>query len=91
MTIIFRTRSAVGKAAGKEGDVGYARCDVTDRSSFESAFEKCVERFGCPPDVLINAAGIAGEQRWEKLYDINLVRKGIQCCKMFSMGKIFRD
>ena len=29
---------------------------------------------GEKPDVLINAAGILGEEQWENLYDINLVR-----------------
>ena len=24
------------------------------------------------PDVLINAAGVAGEQHWERLYDVNV-------------------
>ena len=38
-----------------------------------AAFIKCKSKFGVP-DVFINCAGICGEQHWEKLYDINIVR-----------------
>ena len=35
-------------------------------------FQKCVDTLG-QPDILVNIAGIKGEQDWEKMYDINVV------------------
>ena len=54
--------------------IGYCRCDVTNENEFDGAFVKCIEKMGQTPDVLINAAGIMGEEQWSNMYDINLVR-----------------
>ena len=62
------------KKALDENDIGYCRCDVTNENEFDAAFVKCIEVMGHAPDVLINAAGIMGEEQWNNLYDINLVR-----------------
>ena len=56
-------------------NIGYCHCDVTSENDFDAAFLKCKEIMGEIPDVLINAAGIMGEEQWDSLYDINLVRK----------------
>ena len=58
----------------EKNNIGYCRCDVTSENEFDAAFVKCIEKMGETPDVLINAAGILGEEQWENLYDINLVR-----------------
>ena len=57
-----------------KNNVGYCRCDVTNENEFDAAFVKCIEKMGNTPDVLINAAGIMGEEQWSNMYDINLVR-----------------
>ena len=62
------------EAFGKN-NIGYCRCDVTSENEFDAAFRKCIEKMGETPDVLINAAGILGEEQWDNLYDINLVRE----------------
>ncbi len=49
---------------------------MTKEESFEAAIIKTNEDLADPDktlDILINGAGIVGEQRWEKLYDINIV------------------
>ena len=58
-----------------KNNIGYCQCDVTNENSFDAAFRKCIEKIGEVPDILINAAGILGEEQWDTLYDINLVRK----------------
>ena len=58
----------------EKNNIGYCRCDVTSENEFDAAFVKCNDKMGETPDVLINAAGILGEEQWENLYDINLVR-----------------
>ena len=58
----------------EKNNIGYCRCDVTSENEFNAAFVKCNDKMGEKPDVLINAAGILGEEQWENLYDINLVR-----------------
>ena len=54
----------------------YTKCDVTQESDIEAAFSFAAKEL-VPPDqaveILINAAGIVGEQQWEHLYDINIV------------------
>ena len=60
-----------------KNNIGYCRCDVTSVNEFNAAFLKCIEKMGETPDVLINAAGILGEEQWDNLYDINLVREKI--------------
>ena len=61
-------------AALEKNNIGYCRCDVTSENEFDAAFLKCNDKMGETPDVLINAAGVLGEEQWENLYDINLVR-----------------
>ena len=58
-----------------KNNIGYCQCDVTNENSFDAAFRKCIEKLGEVPDILINAAGILGEEQWDTLYDINLVSK----------------
>ena len=59
--------------AFNKNNIGYCQCDVTNENSFDAAFRKCIEKLGEVPDILINAAGILGEEQWDTLYDINLV------------------
>ena len=58
-----------------KNNIGYCRCDVTSENEFDAAFTRCIEKMNDTPTVLINAAGIMGEEQWENLYDINLVRR----------------
>ena len=55
---------------GKE-KVSYFRTDVTSHQNFHDAFEKCRELFG-KVDILVNSAGIIGENNWETQLQINL-------------------
>jgi len=63
-----------------KNNIGYCRCDVTSENEFDAAFVQCIEKMGDTPTVLINAAGIMGEEQWENLYDINLkgTHRGIE-------------
>jgi len=63
-----------------KNNIGYCQCDVTNENSFDAAFRKCIEKLGEVPDILINAAGILGEEQWDTLYDINLkgTHRGIE-------------
>ena len=57
-----------------EGKLGGTELDVRAGHSWEAAWEKCVESLG-QPDILVNIAGVKGEEDWETLYDVNL--KGV--------------
>ena len=53
--------------------------DVRAADSWEAAWEECVESLG-QPDILVNIAGVKGEEDWETVYDVNLkgVHHGVQ-------------
>ena len=54
----------------------YVKCDVRSEKEIENAFKVAHKDLVSPDnsvDILINGAGIVGEQQWEKLYDINIV------------------
>ena len=54
----------------------YTKCDVTSEADIEAAFNFANRELALPDkpvEVLINGAGIVGEQNWEKLYEINIV------------------
>ena len=56
--------------------VVYARCDVTSEDDLETAFKVAQDQLVKPDeavDILINNAGIVGEQDWQKIYDVNIV------------------
>ena len=63
---------------GKHGQerVGGGVLDVRSGEGWEAAWRSCVESLG-NPDILVNIAGVKGEQDWETLYDTNLVRSGL--------------
>ena len=65
------------KEAFEAKSILYTKCDVTSDTDFEAAFKKAekdlVEPDGCV-DILINNAGIVGEQNWQRIYEINIVR-----------------
>ena len=65
------------KEAFEAKSILYTKCDVTSDTDFEAAFKKAekdlVEADGCV-DILINNAGIVGEQNWQRIYEINIVR-----------------
>ena len=50
----------------------FFQLDVTSQSNFRLAFEHCKKSFGSYPDVIVNNAGILGEDRWESVIDVNL-------------------
>lgn len=66
-----------GKLAGK--DIFYTRCDVTDRSSVDSAFAAAVDHLG-GVDVVISNAGMVSNQpfleitdeKWQRTLEVNL-------------------
>ena len=65
------------KEAFEAKSILYTKCDVTSEADFEAAFKKAekdlVEADGSV-DILINNAGIVGEQNWQRIYEINIVR-----------------
>ena len=56
-----------------ERKVGVSGLDVRKKDDWENAWEVCENNIG-KPAVVVNIAGIKGEQNWEDVYDINLVR-----------------
>ena len=54
--------------------LGGTELDVRSGSSWEAAWQKCVDSLG-QPDILVNIAGLKGEADWETVYDVNL--KGV--------------
>ena len=74
-----------------KNNIGYCQCDVTNENSFDAAFRKCIEKLGEVPDILINAAGILGEEQWDTLYDINLVRKYLFVITHRTISFCFND
>ena len=54
----------------------YTVCDVTSEAQIEAAFEVANAKLTLPDttvDILINGAGIVGEQNWKKMFEINIV------------------
>jgi len=52
--------------------VGVSELDVRSGESWQGAWQSCQEGLGVP-SVLVNIAGIKGEDHWETLYDVNVV------------------
>ena len=52
-------------------NVVYRRVDVASANSVREAFDFCADRFGSV-DVVVNNAGINGENNWETMLDVNL-------------------
>ncbi|GFO23510.1 15-hydroxyprostaglandin dehydrogenase [NAD(+)] [Plakobranchus ocellatus] len=65
------TLAELAEVHGPE-NVGFAVCDVTNRQRFEETFQEAVDRFG-HVDVMVNNAGILGENRPQVLISINLL------------------
>ena len=62
--------------ASEAKTVLYTKCDVTSEADIKAAFEVAHEKLTSPDstvDILINGAGIVGEQDWKRLFDINIV------------------
>ena len=59
--------------------LGGAVLDVRSGESWQAAWQECVESLG-QPDILVNIAGVKGEEDWQKVYDVNLkgVHHGVQ-------------
>ena len=54
----------------------YTICDVSSEAQIEAAFSLAHEKLTLADssvDILINGAGIVGEQYWKKLFEINIV------------------
>jgi len=60
--------------ARPEGQVCVGEGDVRERGDWEKSWDLCTEQLG-QVDILVNIAGVKGEQDWEAVYDINL--KGV--------------
>ena len=52
----------------------YRRLDVSSPNNFLDALDFCVDNFGSV-DIIVNNAGINGENNWESMLDVNL--KGV--------------
>jgi len=57
-----------------ERTIGVCPLDVRKKDDWENAWKTCENNVGTPA-VVVNIAGIKGEQNWDELYDINL--KGV--------------
>jgi hypothetical protein len=55
-----------------QGRVGVSVLDVRRGESWEEAWQACAQAQGVP-SVMVNIAGIKGENQWELLYDVNVV------------------
>ena len=53
-----------------EDKVSFLRVDISSHTSFENAFEKCLDLFG-GIDVVVNNAGVNAEIDWETQLQIN--------------------
>ncbi|XP_071958131.1 15-hydroxyprostaglandin dehydrogenase [NAD(+)]-like [Antedon mediterranea] len=51
--------------------IQFIQCDVTDKTRLEEAFSDVRDRFG-RLDIVCNNAGIANEEDWQKMIEINL-------------------
>lgn len=49
----------------------FYKCDVSNEAQFEDGFKKTKNHFGCI-NIVVNNAGIAGEDNWRKLFSVNL-------------------
>ena len=59
--------------------VTFIQCDVTDKQSLTAAFEHTISAYKTI-DIVFNNAGIADEEYWEKMIQINLVSCVSQLC-----------
>ncbi|XP_023319635.1 15-hydroxyprostaglandin dehydrogenase [NAD(+)] isoform X2 [Eurytemora carolleeae] len=57
-----------------EGKVGLSPLDVRSLPGWDKAWDECVDQLGSPA-VVINIAGVKGEEDWEQTYDVNI--KGV--------------
>jgi NAD(P)-dependent dehydrogenase (short-subunit alcohol dehydrogenase family) len=57
------------------GTALFLRVDVTSHTSFETAVRTCIDHFG-GIDVIVNNAGVNGEDCWETQMQINLLVSG---------------
>jgi hypothetical protein len=55
-----------------QGRVGVSVLDVRRGESWEEAWQACEGGMGVP-SVLVNIAGLKGEDHWDILYDVNVV------------------
>lgn len=54
----------------------YTVCDVSSEAQIQAAFDFAHEKLTLADssvDILINGAGIVGEQNWKKLFEVNIV------------------
>lgn len=54
--------------------VAFSVLDVRKLADWESSWERCVSELGTPT-IIINIAGVKGEEHWEQTYDVNI--KGV--------------
>ena len=67
----------------------YTRCDVTNEADIEAAFNLANQELALPDkqvEILINGAGIVGEQSWSRLYDVNIVSKQLYFGNLINPG-----
>jgi 3-oxoacyl-[acyl-carrier protein] reductase len=74
-----------------------ADCDVADPAQVEAAFARAARELG-PPDILVNAAGVAGEmtaiadaslESWRRTLEVNLTGTFL-CCRAAIPGMVAR-
>jgi len=62
--------------------------DVRERGDWEKSWEECSQHFG-QVDILVNIAGVKGEQDWETVYDVNL--KGVHLGLETAWARMSRE
>ncbi|XP_042903101.1 15-hydroxyprostaglandin dehydrogenase [NAD(+)] isoform X1 [Parasteatoda tepidariorum] len=55
-----------------QANIFFKKADVTDNNDFKDAFDKTIDRFG-RIDIVVNNAGVAGENTWRKTIDVNFI------------------
>ncbi|XP_042903102.1 15-hydroxyprostaglandin dehydrogenase [NAD(+)] isoform X2 [Parasteatoda tepidariorum] len=67
-----------------QANIFFKKADVTDNNDFKDAFDKTIDRFG-RIDIVVNNAGVAGENTWRKTIDVNFigVLHGIKLCLQY--------
>jgi len=62
--------------------------DVRERGDWEKSWEECSQHLG-QVDILVNIAGVKGEQDWETVYDVNL--KGVHLGLETAWARMSRE
>jgi len=68
--------------------VGAGEGDVRERGDWGRCWDLCTQQLG-EVDILVNIAGVKGEQDWEKVYDVNV--KGVHMGLEVAMERMSKE